>query len=612
MRKIAFVFIVLTNVLYGQKDQEFQLLVDSIELKNFRGYTLTVRPSWDMEMPSTYYCSKKPFSPNVVPIKVYKGKPMKKVSKDFVYFNPGQLIINRFGDNANVDERIVDAPNFPNSFRYTVDTNNLFYSYDYSALFFDSIPPTDFSKYFQPFYFKKTEVTNFEYREFVRHVIDSLAKKSLGGKHLIITGKDTLLNWKEKIDWESQDNIEPLIFLFHLETERFYKNKQIDAAKIQYNFNGKSLSIYPDTNSWVKQFNFSFNEPMDKMYFWHPVYDHYPVVGITYEQALAYCHWKKAQIQKEVALQNPNIIIEVDLPSLHEWETSIMESKEFEPNSKYNYVDRNYLTDLRYSNLYWNGDSGAGPEQLRALLYRNGITPGNLVEDGGLHTLPSGYDRWNDRPTMKIYNTNKKGISNMGNNVSEWTSMNYSDWAPLFWKRQQMLQASNTVEEKIISEIERYYDSRNDKNGKMIIGANWSDERISIQLDQAMDGAYAKAFVDPDSAYCTVGFRYVVRVKLNIDTATLLSKGFHFDRPDYSLIKFNSKNYRIQNIDDACKGDEIILVFDPKNANVGNQIEIQSCDLAFVNLNCNTVLQGYRVRYRIMEMSKERIVLKQY
>jgi sulfatase modifying factor 1 len=42
----------------------------------------------------------------------------------------------------------------------------------------------------------------------------------------------------------------------------------------------------------VHDFTYSFNEPMTENYFWHPAYDEYPVVGVTWQQANAFNVWR--------------------------------------------------------------------------------------------------------------------------------------------------------------------------------------------------------------------------------------------------------------------------------------------------------------------------------
>ena len=43
-----------------------------------------------------------------------------------------------------------------------------------------------------------------------------------------------------------------------------------------------AVPIYPDTTVWIRDFKYSYNEPMFNEYFWHPAYADYPVVGISW------------------------------------------------------------------------------------------------------------------------------------------------------------------------------------------------------------------------------------------------------------------------------------------------------------------------------------------
>lgn len=57
------------------------------------------------------------------------------------------------------------------------------------------------------------------------------------------------------------------------------------------------LQALPDTSVWEE-------EALRKTYFQHPAYNHYPVVGISREQAEAYCKWRTRRVKEVFDLKN--------------------------------------------------------------------------------------------------------------------------------------------------------------------------------------------------------------------------------------------------------------------------------------------------------------------
>lgn len=54
----------------------------------------------------------------------------------------------------------------------------------------------------------------------------------------------------------------------------------------------------PDTLVWRRPL--SYNEPFVNNYLRHPAYQDYPVVGVTWEQATAYCKWRTDRVNEEI------------------------------------------------------------------------------------------------------------------------------------------------------------------------------------------------------------------------------------------------------------------------------------------------------------------------
>ncbi len=87
------------------------------------------------------------------------------------------------------------------------------------------------------------------------------------------------------IDWREYTNWMQVIF---------GKTAPILVAKVQ-----------PNVKVWREEL--AYNEPYLENYFSHPAFDQYPVVGITWEQAMDYCTWRTDRVN-ELALVRAGII----------------------------------------------------------------------------------------------------------------------------------------------------------------------------------------------------------------------------------------------------------------------------------------------------------------
>lgn len=235
------------------------------------------------------------------------------------------------------------------------------------------------------FFISKTEVTNKEYREFVFYVRDSMAHTLL--QHFI---NGNQIDWKQKIDW----NDNRLKHLLVSPEESVPGRKEIDPAKISYNIDffekKECISIYPDTLVWMRDFSYSHNEPLAKNYFSQRLFDQYPVVGINMKQALAFCHWKKEQLNNMLKGKDADKVeLKVSLPTNTEWESAAFVEKDSD--------------NLFAGNKGYNCNFGA-------ITTMSGVMKKGYKDDGYFYTSP-----------VKKYPAGPFGLYDMKGNVAEWT-----------------------------------------------------------------------------------------------------------------------------------------------------------------------------------------------
>lgn len=169
----------------------------------------------------------------------------------------------------------------------------------------------------QSFWMDRTEVTNQQYRKFVKYVSDSLKYLAVFGGGVNQTEDTIKVDWNRalRINPNSKAVIEKLNELLLSPDNRIKGKIEIDPTKLIYRYAyvdlraaaraSKGLEqplsnflvsqtepVYPDTLVWMRDFSYSYNEPFTRLYFSHPSYNEYPVVGVTWKQAVAFCHWR--------------------------------------------------------------------------------------------------------------------------------------------------------------------------------------------------------------------------------------------------------------------------------------------------------------------------------
>ena len=378
------------------------------------------------------------------------------------------------------------------------------------------------------FFMDETEITNNEYRQFVAAVRDSVARRILGeaGVEGFLIEEDAygepldppMLNYKTKIDFKDADVRQALIdggfYLIDINHRRV-----VDASKMNYEYyyidykavaqkeNGVSskgehrgtsfavrpkglsgrasqiqreyINIYPDTLCWVHDYAYSMNEDFTRNYFSSPAYDNYPVVGVSWRQAKAFCVWRSNMLNQYLESIDYSTLNDFRLPTESEWE----------------FAARGGIASQSYP---WGGPYVRNPNGCFLANYEP--LKGAYDDDGGVKTLMVGH-----------YAPNDYGLYDMAGNVSEWC-----------------LDAYNESTYQVADAQTPYYnyDAKDDDplamKRKVVRGGSWKDQKYFIQVQ-------TRTYEFMDTAKCYIGFRcvqpYLGRVKGdNLRTASNVAR----------------------------------------------------------------------------------------
>lgn len=171
----------------------------------------------------------------------------------------------------------------------------------------------------------------------------------------------------------------------------------------------KGHQYLPDTTVW--RMPMGFDEPLVKYYFRHPAYNNYPVVGVTRDQANAYCEWLTEKVSG-ILDKYPELKEELDLspfrlPTSFEWECAVKAGKDGEHYT--------FGNDLFYADKKGNLHSYAN---FWAVTNEFGFEVYSLPLDEYVYTAP-----------VKSFLPNDFGVYDMAGNVNEWTPSTYPEFA---------------------------------------------------------------------------------------------------------------------------------------------------------------------------------------
>ena len=340
----------------------------------------------------------------------------------------------------------------------------------------------------EDFLMDPTEVTNAMYHEFINDIIKEIVnerrmlpmyagdvRKTLNSLYIYnkVTGEKRLDPSQIIYAWQQYDyltaakpeyqNIDPdNLPLITKDTAYVNNDGKVIREKItryytgDYDFlNTYIVNVYPDTLCWISDFPYADNEMYMRYYFSHPDYQNYPVVGVSWEQANAYCAWRTEK-QRQKMGEEYGYTQPFRLPTEAEWEHAARGRE-----------NRRFAWMLQ--------------EEGKGRYYANFMpAEGDYTGDGNVITSRVG-----------TYLPNEYGLYDMAGNVAEWTSTSYN--------------ITGVVAMNNINPEKQYSASQNDNTTlrlKAVRGGSWKDSERFIQ------SAWRTA-EEQNKSHSYIGFRCV-------------------------------------------------------------------------------------------------------
>ena len=345
------------------------------------------------------------------------------------------------------------------------------------------------------FWMDATEITNNEYRQFVWRVRDSVAAKKMGYVKADGDGNE-YVDWKKMstVKWSDPKVLEQMSDLILPPEDRIFGKKEIDPSKIIYQVErfdlkeaakrenaGKPRSlfierfpvaIYPDTLAWIRDFSYSYNEPMTKRYFSHPAFGNYPVVGVNWKMADAFCNWRTQYLNSFLDSKKKPQESDFRLPTEAQWEYAARGGRS--------------QSMFPWGNYYLRNKKGC-------LLANFKPGRGNYPEDGGFYTVRA-----------DAYWPNDWGLYCMSGNVAEWTSSIYYEGSYTFQHDMNpdvRFNAKDDVKDASGNVIKKGDPPKMKR--KVLRGGSWKDVGYYLQT-----GTRTYEYQDSTKSY--IGFRTVI------------------------------------------------------------------------------------------------------
>ena len=336
-------------------------------------------------------------------------------------------------------------------------------------------------------------------------VVSDFGGQTPGPNQILVQGGRAVLGTYEEDVFYTHDNVERTVTV-----QSFYLD-QTEIANVHwleylhYARRDSSETFYenalPDTTVWEKEL--AFNTPYVSNYLRYPGFRYYPVVGVSWNQAMDYCRWRTEAVNKQRAIEyyGEEDYMDGDIPPIESGiylpEFRLPTEAEWE-YAAYGQIGDQWLDENQTQRrLYpWDGRTIRSAKRGSVGKFQANFKRGRgdyagiagALNDAGFVTV-----------SIYEYAPNDFGLYNMAGNVNEWV---FDIYRPLNFQDMEDL---NPIRKSDFLDSEEDYDSENfnsmiNNESRVFKGGSWSDGAMWLSPG-------TRRFLDQDSSSATIGFR---------------------------------------------------------------------------------------------------------